>query len=159
MPKKFSWLFQIALAARKRKAMFTQVKKLSGPCSRQLETELQGLHIQRQAYHSGSFVGNHIHKMLQVCLSSQELPQANWQSELEKNIFASFSFCNFHQETSIKKLTGVPVNVSQQSGSAFMDMAQLIHDKYGKLFRQFGACHRIFNAAKVLNADEITNLG
>ena len=48
--------------------MLTQLKKLSGPCNQQLEMELQGVHIQRQAYRSGNFVGNHIRKMLQVCI-------------------------------------------------------------------------------------------
>ena len=33
---------------------------------KELDKALQDLHTSRQQYHGGSFVGNHIHKMLQV---------------------------------------------------------------------------------------------
>ena len=38
----------------------------NGPCSTALESMLQSLRVQRQAYHGKSFVGNHVHKLLQV---------------------------------------------------------------------------------------------
>ena len=44
-----------------------RTKKLGGPHTSKLEEVLQSLHISGQAYHSGSFVGNHIHKMLKLC--------------------------------------------------------------------------------------------
>ena len=36
-----------------------------GPCTDSIEPVLQAHHIQRQAYHGGAFVGNHVHKALQ----------------------------------------------------------------------------------------------
>ena len=48
------------------KAIVSKVKRLGGPCTDQLDHVLQSLHIARQAYRSGSFVGNHVHKMLKV---------------------------------------------------------------------------------------------
>ena len=37
-----------------------------GPCKKSLENCLNDLGVQKQAYHSNSFVGNHCHKILQV---------------------------------------------------------------------------------------------
>ena len=31
-----------------------------------LEAAMKGFHVQKQAYHSGSFVGNHVHRTLKV---------------------------------------------------------------------------------------------
>ena len=41
-------------------------KGSDGPFFRSLEGALKVLNIQRQAYHGGTFVGNHIHKLVQV---------------------------------------------------------------------------------------------
>ena len=40
--------------------------KTLGQCGKKLEEYLQELNMKRQAYHSGSIVGNHIHKMRRV---------------------------------------------------------------------------------------------
>ena len=36
-------------------------KGLLGPCQKSLEPVLQANKIQRQVYHSGAFIGNHVH--------------------------------------------------------------------------------------------------
>ena len=41
-------------------------KKTDGPFFRTLECTLASLHVERQAYHGGTFVGNHVHKLVQV---------------------------------------------------------------------------------------------
>lgn len=38
----------------------------TGPCNRALEQALNKMHVQRQAYHGGEFVGNHVDKCLKV---------------------------------------------------------------------------------------------
>ena len=38
----------------------------SGPCNRALEQSLNDMHVQRQAYHGGEFIGNHVDKCLKV---------------------------------------------------------------------------------------------
>ena len=38
-------------------------KPKDGPFLQSLEKSLQQLHVQRQAYHGGTFVGNHVHKL------------------------------------------------------------------------------------------------
>ena len=40
-------------------------KNFRGPCSASIEPVLQRINIQRQAYHGGAFVGNHVHRALQ----------------------------------------------------------------------------------------------
>ena len=42
------------------------LKKADGPCVQKLDETLCEMHVERQAYHGKSFVGNHVHKMLQV---------------------------------------------------------------------------------------------
>ena len=37
-----------------------------GPFVKGLDLALQSFHVYRQQYHSGTFVGNHVHKSLQV---------------------------------------------------------------------------------------------
>ena len=37
-----------------------------GFCTRNLEEVLQSIRVQRQAYYSGAFVGNHIHRCCEV---------------------------------------------------------------------------------------------
>ena len=44
----------------------TELKKGAGPLVKRLDELLCPLHVQRQAYHGKSFVGNHINKMLKV---------------------------------------------------------------------------------------------
>ena len=45
-------------------------KELSGgPCVKALDETLARCHVQRQAYHGRSFVGNHVNKMLKVIKS------------------------------------------------------------------------------------------
>ena len=53
------------------------------PCCKQLEGNLQQLHIYRQAWHGGSFVGNHIHKMLEVYQTGQSFV---WNIVVIKNV-------------------------------------------------------------------------
>lgn len=41
-------------------------KPAHGPFFSSLSKSLDTLHVQRQAYHGGSFIGNHVHKLLKV---------------------------------------------------------------------------------------------
>ena len=59
-------LVQVKAANKVHSELTKKVKKSEGDCCMHLEEILQDLHIQRQQYHGRSFVGNHIHKMLQL---------------------------------------------------------------------------------------------
>ena len=44
----------------------------NGVCIQTLKETLKSLNVERQAYHSLSFVGNHCHKLLQVLLNFEQ---------------------------------------------------------------------------------------
>ena len=46
-----------------------------GPFIAGLERTLQELHVQRQAYHGATFVGNHVHKLLKVTVYNNSIVQ------------------------------------------------------------------------------------
>lgn len=46
------------------------LSRKDGPFVRALEDALASFNVQRQAYYSGTFVGNHIHKTLEVMVHS-----------------------------------------------------------------------------------------
>ena len=43
-------------------------ERADGPFVRALDKALATFNVQRQAYYSGTFVGNHVHKCLKVCV-------------------------------------------------------------------------------------------
>ena len=54
------------LAATKKKGL----SRKDGPFIRNLDAALASFNVHRQAYYSGTFVGNHVHRALKVLLSS-----------------------------------------------------------------------------------------
>ena len=40
--------------------------RMDGPFFKSLDQSLAKLNVERQAYHGGTFVGNHVHKLVQV---------------------------------------------------------------------------------------------
>ena len=58
----------------------TKAMKLNqniGDCAKSLELVLKQLKVERQAYHSLSFIGNHCHKLLKV---NYQVPKRKLQS-------------------------------------------------------------------------------
>lgn len=53
------------------KTVKKKFNRKEGPFIKQLERTLQSMHVQRQAYQGGTFVGNHVHKVLKVHMSTQ----------------------------------------------------------------------------------------
>ena len=53
----------------------------------------------------------------------------------------------------------MPVAVCEELAPMLLEHANAIQEKFGNLFREFGACHRLYNAAKVLEDSEIDELG
>ena len=43
-----------------------KLTKTHGPCVQELDKQLNMLNVQRQAFYGGTFIGNHVHKMLKV---------------------------------------------------------------------------------------------
>ena len=51
-----------------------------GPFFQSLDCALATLHVERQAYHGGTFVGNHVHKLLKVLHKSFDVLTINLYS-------------------------------------------------------------------------------
>ena len=45
----------------------SNLNKNDGPLVKNLDDVLKELHVERSSYHSRSFVGNHVNKLLKVC--------------------------------------------------------------------------------------------
>ena len=92
-------------AKKKRDQVAKLAKTLAGPCMTLLERRLQESNIKRQNYHSQSFVGNHIHKMVQVTKESQD------ESDLAAEHFSLMC-------PSVKHVAGVHYTASVQHTTA-----------------------------------------
>ena len=53
----------------------------------------------------------------------------------------------------------MPVAVCEELAPMLLERVKAIQEKFGNLFREFGGCHRLYNAAKVLDGSEIDELG
>ena len=43
-------------------------ERCDGPFVKALDSALASFNVERQAYYSGTFIGNHVHRCLQVCI-------------------------------------------------------------------------------------------
>ncbi|XP_065662512.1 uncharacterized protein LOC136085135 isoform X1 [Hydra vulgaris] len=96
------------------------------PCTKMIETVLQKLKVQRQAYHGKSFIGNHVHKMLKKSSILQ--------------------LCNC-----IPKL----VHDEGYSGTNMHQFAIDISSKYKQLFDKFAQCYKIFSSKNTITQDDL----
>ncbi|XP_065652982.1 uncharacterized protein LOC124812446 isoform X2 [Hydra vulgaris] len=105
------------------------LKKGQGPCTRKIETVLQKLKVQRQAYHGKSFIGNHVHKMLKKS-SLLELCNAIPKLVYEEGL----------SETDVHKRS---IEIST---------------KYKKLFDKFAQCYFIFSSKNTMTTEKLNLL-
>lgn len=143
--------------------------KGSGSCGKELEKSLQALGVQRQAYFSGSFVGNHIDKLCKVktALSIFDTTWIFWCVPEHGVLVASSgpkyligcTILIFMQEKSIQVLASIPVNVATAECPSLLDKARSMQKKYIDLWTKFGICHREYNAAKTFSDDDVDKLG
>ena len=78
-----------------KKAKFEEDLKIVGPCQQSLNNSLKTLGVERQAYHSQSFIGNHCHKLLKVNLQINNLSVENKTMVIQ--IVINNFFVEFHQ--------------------------------------------------------------
>ena len=102
----------------------------SGPCVSCFETVLIKHRIERQAYHSGAFIGNHVHRALQQTVIAEltSAPVATVQSYLSDSPSPD--------ETSI------------------LQEAQELQSRYSKLFAAYASCRAVFSKCQVADDDD-----
>ena len=98
-----------------------------------------------KAYHGGSFIGNHVHKALQV---------------LTFIICKSYLVFLFAQPENIETMcTSVILTAASIYDTAIQRKVQEIHDKFVDVFVLFSHCHKIYDSGKLLTDAEIDTLG
>ena len=100
-----------------------------GPCMLGFEAVLQKHHICRQQYHGGAFVGNHVHRALQVDVITE-------LTSVPKCVVE-----NLHVENADVK-----------------EEATTLASRYNTLFSQFGACREIYALSRKVSEDDILAL-
>ncbi|CAH1275363.1 uncharacterized protein [Branchiostoma lanceolatum] len=110
------------------------VKVGQGPITSELDPALQELHVQRQAYHSGSFIGNHVNTML--------------QDESIKKLTAV--------------ITSVVTDIMERYDDlplTLVPKARETAQKYRQLFELFASCHKKYSHAGQMDDSAIDELG
>ena len=115
-----------------------------------LDSALASFNVQRQAYYGGTFVGNHVHRCLKVCtLSVYKL----------KGVCLPNSVPSHFKPDNSEKLCSAVTDVAQQHAPTHLPAAQTVADKFRRVFNLFGACHSIYDSAKLLEETTVDDLG
>ena len=106
--------------------------KSGGPCYQSLDKVLAANNIQRQAYHGGAFIGNHVHHALQSAVIDQ-LTAAPLHIVQER----------------IELCSSTGLTPKQQEELAHLkSSAENIKARYGRLMSEFAACRKIYSSAE-----------
>ena len=123
----------------------TLKKKFShrdGPFFRCLEESLQQLNVKRQSFHGATFVGNHVHKLLQVCTHT---------------LCTGIGFkSNFMQPKSIETVCN---NIKKLSNSALQQPIESVTTQFTTVLTLFSKCHHGYNSSKFMSDEDIKQLG
>ena len=99
-----------------------------GPCEKELDEVLKSLTVQRQAYHGKSFIGNHVHKMLQ-------------EESIQK----------------LCRSINLIVN-ERTSDPEILDYADSISRKFEQLFTLYSSCSKLFNSCMYFQDSDLIDL-
>ena len=110
-----------------------------------IERALHRIGVERQAYYSGTCVGNHVHKCLKV------------NSCTPVHLFVNLKLC-IHANN-IPILTASIVEAIQQIYPPAVDDADTIRAKFTTCFALFSKCHNLYNKAAKMEDEAITELG
>eukprot|EP00117_Sycon_ciliatum_P000960 scpid48110/ scgid3364/ len=103
-------------------------KSFVGPCAAAIEKVLQDNNIHRQAYHSGSFVGNHINSALKPAVLTSLV------SAPATNIAARWN------------------------STKLMDEAEVVQQRYRELFVGYSKCRALFSHCEAMSDEQIEKL-
>ena len=125
----------------KRKAEKALEKKISGPCLASLEEVLQQFSIERQAYHGGAFIGNHVHKALssRVVKKLTAAPSAVISSRL--------------QDLSQSDQTAQAEAIQSLSAQAY-----IVQERYTLLLSQYSGIHSIMSSSSTPSLNNVQEL-
>lgn len=116
-----------------------------GPFVKGLDASLKSFKVERQAYYGGTFIGNHVHKCLKVCVAfCFTINDSTFHYIFQDS--NSQTLCNSILDTAIRLCP----SLTSEAGS--------VCDKFKLGFSLFGCCHRLYNGNK-LSDEDINELG
>ena len=119
--------------------------KEDGPFVRALDKALSSFNVQRQAYYSGTFVGNHVHRSLKVMTM-----------HIQENF--TYRHNTLKQPVNIATLCSSLVEVAQEHCADLVPQTRQIASRFEKAFTLFHDCHVIYDSKAVTDKD-ILQLG
>ena len=122
-------------------------QRSDGPFVRALDTALASFNVEQQAYYSGTFVGNHVHKCLQVRISSKSSV---------KNVFKQIFYL---QPKNIDTICKAIIDTAETICPTLSTKAEKVSRTFTQAFTSFAKCHNIYNRGYQLSEDDIHTLG
>ncbi len=130
--------------------MSQKFSRKDGPFYQALDKSLHAMNVHRQAYQGGTFVGNHVLKVLKVY--SQNLYEAR------ATHLAHLSVMVFLQSANIEALCSSMVAVAEEKCPALLPNARPAYIKFACALSLFAKCHHLYNGRGVTEED-IDQLG
>ena len=112
-----------------------------------LDKALASFHVERQAYHGGSFIGNHVHSCLKVSVF------LNLLNNQENNALSCTQPRNIHT------LCSAPVALASQECPQLVSQAETVCDRFERALTLFSRCHNLYNSSKHLTSTDADSLG
>ena len=116
-----------------------------GPFVQTVEDALQNCGVQRQAYHGGSFVGNHVHACLKVGPTHIHFTHA-----FPCQLYTMIQL----QTQNINQLTEAVMATATKYGTLQAE-AKTVQTAFKKLFTLFAKCHDVYSRVKPMSDAEI----
>ena len=107
-----------------------------------LDEALASFNVERQAYYSGTFVGNHVHRALKISLKQNQ----------------THCFFVVTEDENVHILCSAIESLASRVCLNLLPDATKVLNKFQMPFKLFSSCHKIYNGKKV-NDDNITELG
>ena len=120
-------------------------ERCDGPFVKALDSALASFNVERQAYYSGTFIGNHVHRCLQVCI----VPH------MYSSIIHNVAFKPRYIDT----VCTAVVETAEKLAPSLVSTAEDISRQFTQLFSLFAKCHNTYNGGGKLSDQKINQLG
>lgn len=144
------FIFFMKISEKNQMATPKEFTRKDGPFMCALEDALQSFSVERQAYHGGSFVGNHVHMCLRVRTSQITMHVIVYINRKLQLV----SITNYMQTCNIKILTAAVSKTAEKQG-ALNEEAKAIEITFQKVFTLFQECRDNYSRAKAMTDEEI----
>lgn len=144
-------MFQSNEITRINQVLGEKFRHKDGPFFQSLDHALAKLHVERQAYHGGTFVGNHVHKLVKVkflltCSVHFLLLQYR------------HTYMCISQKSSAQVLCSGIVAIAREKCPSLLQEAEQLYSRFTTALTLFEKCHLVYNGG-VTDDSTIDQLG